>query len=209
MIIAPSMGSSRSAGFCRSPRPLPAGECPHSPRGTYHAHLATRRDPSRAGARARRDAGLIPEVRRVWEENFRVYGVRKVWRQLRRESFDIARCTVARLMKTLGLQGVVRGRARRTTIHDPALPCPLDLVNRQFRAPAPNRLCPCGDARIACRVTGQRFHVRQYLAGLRVCRLRHRHLRRSHRRLAGLTVPTDPIRPRCARAGPARAQTGP
>jgi transposase InsO family protein len=107
---------------------------------TYHAHVATRRAPSRASARARRDADLIPEVRRVWDENFRVYGVRKVWRQLLRESFDIARCTVARLMKMLGLQGIVRGRAHRTTVRDPALPCPLDRVNRQFRAPAPNRL---------------------------------------------------------------------
>ena len=107
---------------------------------TYYAHAAIRRDPSRASARARRDTGLIPEVRRVWEENFRVYGVRKVWHQLRREGFDIARCTVARLMRNLGLQGVVRGRARRTTIPDPALPCPLDRVNRQFRASAPDRL---------------------------------------------------------------------
>ena len=107
---------------------------------TYHAHVAIRRDPSRASTRARRDAELLPEVRRVWEENFRVYGVRKVWRQLRREGFVIARCTVARLMRMLGLQGIVRGRAHRTTIPDPALPCPLDRVNRQFRAPAPNRL---------------------------------------------------------------------
>ncbi len=107
---------------------------------TYHAHVALRHDPSRASDRARRDAGLVPEIRRVWEENFQVYGVRKVWHQLRREGFDIARCTVARLMKELGLRGVVRGRARRTTIPDPKLPCPLDLVNRQFRAPAPNRL---------------------------------------------------------------------
>ena len=107
---------------------------------TYHAHVAIRRDPSRASTRARRDAELLPEVRRVWEENFRVYGVRKVWRQLRREGFVIARCTVARLMRMLGLQGIVRGRAHRTTIPDPALPCPLDRVNRQFRAPAP---CEC------------------------------------------------------------------
>ncbi len=198
------MGSSRSAGFCRSPRPLPAGECPHSPRGTYHVHAATRRDPSRASTRARRDADLIPEIRRVWEENFRVYGVRKVWRQLRREGFDIARCTVERLMRMLGLQGVIRGRARRTAIPDPALPCPPDRVNRQFRAPAPNRLSPFGDAGIACRVTGQRFHLCEHLAGLRLRRVRHRHLRRPHRRLAGIEVPADPIRPRRARAGPAR-----
>ena len=89
---------------------------------TYHAYAATRRDPSRASTRARRDAELIPEVRRVWEENFQVCGVWKVWRQLRREGFDIARCTVARLMKMLGLQGIVRGRAHRTTVRDPALP---------------------------------------------------------------------------------------
>ncbi len=73
---------------------------------TCFAHVATRRDPSRASARVRRDAGLIPEVRRVWEENFRVYGVRKVWHQLRREGFDVARCTVARPMKVSGLQVV-------------------------------------------------------------------------------------------------------
>ncbi len=107
---------------------------------TYHDHVAVRHDPSKASDRARRDAGLVPEIRRVWKENFQVYGVRKVWHQLRREGFDIARCTVARLMRNLGLQGVVRGRTRRTTVPDPALPCPLDRVNRQFRAPAPNRL---------------------------------------------------------------------
>ena len=82
----------------------------------------------------------MPVVRRVREENFRVYGVCKVWRQMCREGFDVARCTVARLMKKTELQGVVRGRPRKTTIPDPALPCPLDRANRQFRAPAPNRL---------------------------------------------------------------------
>ena len=175
---------------------------------TYHVHAATRRDPWRASTRARGDADLIPEIRRVWEENFRVYGVRKVWRQLRREGFDIARCTVERLMRMLGLQGIVRGRAHRTTVRDTALPCPLDRVNRQFRAPAPNRLSPFGDAGIACRVTGQRLHIRQHVAGLRVCRVRHRHFRRPHRRLAGVTVSTGRVRPRRPRTSPARAQTG-
>ena len=66
---------------------------------TYHAHVARRRDPSRLSHRARRDAALRVEVRRVFEENFRVYGVRKVWRQLKREGFDAARCTIARLMR--------------------------------------------------------------------------------------------------------------
>ena len=107
---------------------------------TYHADVACRRDPSGLSARARRDAALKIEVRRVFKENFSVYGVRKVWRQLRREGFDIARCTVARLMRDLGLQGVIRGRPVRTTVSDKAAPCPLDLVNRQFHSPRPNAL---------------------------------------------------------------------
>ena len=107
---------------------------------TYHAHAARRIEPTKRSARARRDDALGPEVRRVFKENFRVYGVRKVWRQLRREGFDVARCTVARLMRAMGLAGVIRGKPVRTTISDRAAPCPLDRVNRQFRAPAPNML---------------------------------------------------------------------
>ena len=107
---------------------------------TYHAHAARRIEPTKRSARARRDDALGPEVRRVFKENFRVYGVRKVWRQLRREGFDVARCTVARLMRAMGLAGVIRGKPVRTTVSDKGAPCPLDRVNRQFRAPAPNRL---------------------------------------------------------------------
>ena len=107
---------------------------------TYHAHDAQRRDPLRLSARARRDLALRVEVRRMFNANYRVYGVRKVWRQLRREGFDIARCTVARLMRAMGLAGVIRGKPARTTISDHSAPCPRDHVNRQFRAPAPNRL---------------------------------------------------------------------
>lgn len=107
---------------------------------TYYDHLAKRAEPSRRSERARRDDALRPEIRRVFEENYRVYGVRKVWRQLRREGFDVARCTVARLMKNLGLKGVIRGKLVRTTIPDKSAPCPLDRVNRQFRVPAPNML---------------------------------------------------------------------
>ena len=107
---------------------------------TYHAHAARRRDPARLPARARRDAALLPEVARVFDANFRVYGVRKVWRQLRREGHAVARCTVARLMRRLGLQGVVRGKPVRTTIPDKAAACPLDHVNRRFRAPRPDAL---------------------------------------------------------------------
>jgi transposase InsO family protein len=76
----------------------------------------------------------------VFEENFRVYGVRKVWRQLAREGIVVARCTVARLMRAMGLAGAVRGRKVRTTVPDPAAACPLDRVNRQFTAERPNRL---------------------------------------------------------------------
>ena len=75
---------------------------------TYHAHAAKRADPSRLPDRIRRDADLKVEIRRVFEENFRVYGVRKIWRQLRREGFSAARCTVARLMRDMGLQGAIR-----------------------------------------------------------------------------------------------------
>jgi len=107
---------------------------------TYHAHAARRRDPARHCSRSRRDASLMPEISRVFEENFRVYGVRKVWRQLLREGHAVARCTVMRLMRSMGLQGVIRGKPVRTTISDKAAPCPLDHVNRQFKAPRPNAL---------------------------------------------------------------------
>ncbi len=107
---------------------------------SYHDHVARRRDPTRRPPRARRDAALKVEVQRVFEENFQVYGVRKVWRQLRREGFAVARCTVARLMRDMGLQGAIRGKPVRTTVSDKAAPCPLDRVNRDFQAPAPNRL---------------------------------------------------------------------
>lgn len=107
---------------------------------TYHDHLAKRADPARLSDRARRDEALRPEVLRVFEENWRVYGVRKVWRQLQREGFDVARCTIARLMKSMGIQGIIRGKPHRTTVPDKKAPCPLDKVNRQFRVPAPNML---------------------------------------------------------------------
>jgi putative transposase len=107
---------------------------------TYHAHVARRADPGKLSPRAKRDEVLKREIRRVFEENFRVYGVRKLWRQLGREGLVVARCTVARLMKAMGLQGAVRGKPVRTTVSDKAVPCPLDRVNRQFRAPQPNVL---------------------------------------------------------------------
>ncbi len=107
---------------------------------TYHAHIAKRADPEKLSVRAKRDITLQPEIARVFAENFEVYGVRKVWRQMVRERFDVARCTVARLMRGMGLQGVIRGKPVRTTVPDKTAPCPLDHVNRVFHAPAPNRL---------------------------------------------------------------------
>jgi transposase InsO family protein len=107
---------------------------------SYHERVAQRRDPARLSARATRDQALKPEIMRVFAENFGVYGVRKVWRQMGREGFNIACCTVERLMRDLGLQGVIRGKPVRTTVSDKAAPCPLDHVNRQFHAPAPNML---------------------------------------------------------------------
>ena len=107
---------------------------------TFDDHLARRADPARQSGRAKRDTELRAHIQRVFDANWQVYGVRKVWRQLRREGFDVARCTVARLMKGMGIQGVIRGKPQRTTIPDKKLPCPFDKVNRQFRVPAPNML---------------------------------------------------------------------
>jgi putative transposase len=106
----------------------------------YRRHAARQRDPARCTARERRDAQLMPEIHRVWRANLQVYGADKVWRQLARERISVARCTVERLMRRLGIQGVRRGKVVRTTISDNDAPCPLDRVNRQFRADRPNQL---------------------------------------------------------------------
>ena len=107
---------------------------------TYYEHRARQADPQRLPPRLQRDLTLVPEIRRVYEENFHVYGARKVWRQLGREDFIVARCTVERLMRSLGLQGVVRGRKCRTTIAEDGAERPLDHVKRLFRASRPNQL---------------------------------------------------------------------
>ena len=107
---------------------------------TYHEHKARQVDPRRLPARVVRDAWLRDEIRRVWTENFCVYGPRKVWRQLQREGVAVARCTVERLMRELGLQGAVRGRRFKTTITDDAAARPRDLVDRDFTATRPNEL---------------------------------------------------------------------
>ena len=108
---------------------------------TYYEHKAREFDPDREPARTKRDRWLMPEVQRVWDENLQVYGTKKVWRQLKREGFAVARCTVERLMKKLDLQGAVRGGAKCwTTVSDDDLHRPLDRVNRQFVADRPNQL---------------------------------------------------------------------
>ena len=106
----------------------------------YWRHAAYQRNPQLRCARAQRDDTLAPHIERVWQANMRVYGADKVWKQINREGLSIARCTVERLMKRLGLQGVRRGKVVRTTIRDIKAPCPLDRVNRQFKAERPNQL---------------------------------------------------------------------
>jgi hypothetical protein len=106
----------------------------------YRRHVALRRNHEQRCARARRDEALVPQIERVWIANMQVYGADRVWRQLGREGHPVARCTVERLMRRRGLQGVRRGKVVRTTVGDSKAPCPLDRVNRQFRAERPNQL---------------------------------------------------------------------
>jgi len=114
-------------------------ELPIAP-STYYEQKARERDPGRRPARHHQDEALKPEITRVWYENFQVYGARKVWKQLKRESMPAARCTVERLMKDLGLRGARRGKAFKTTVPDTGALRPADLVERQFVATRPDQL---------------------------------------------------------------------
>lgn len=176
---------------------------------TFHEHLAVARDPDRASDRAKRDQVLRHEVQRVRDQNFKVYGVRKVWHQMRREGFDVARCTVERLMRQLGIQGITRGKPQKTTRPDKALPCPRDKVNRQFRAPAPNTLWVSDFTHVS---TWQGFVPFRGLRGPTGATvpftLRHRYLCQPHRRVAGIAITADPVRARCAGTSALRAATG-
>jgi transposase InsO family protein len=108
---------------------------------TYYEQKARQADPDRLPPRVRRDAMLSDEIQRVWDDNFQVYGARKVWRQLGREGQQVARCTVERLMRQMGLQGATRGRRRKvTTIVAETASRPVDLVDRDFTAQRPNQL---------------------------------------------------------------------
>ena len=171
---------------------------------TYYAHKAREAEPERVSARARRDGWLSGEIRRVYDEHFQVYGVRKVWRQLRGEGVTVARCTVARLMRRMGLQGAVRGRRVKTTravVHGER---PADRVNREFQVRRPNALW----------VSDPRFHhsgagsdLRGDMARVRLHGLRHRRLCAAYPRfrgdgLAGVELTAHGPGPRCPRTGP-------
>ncbi|UOB05879.1 IS3 family transposase [[Acidovorax] ebreus] len=106
----------------------------------YWRHAAAGRNPALRSERSKRDDTLAPQVQRVWQANMQVYGADKVWRQMNREGVTVARCTVERLMRQLGLRGVIRGKVVRTTVPDTKVACPLDRVNRVFKADRPNQL---------------------------------------------------------------------
>jgi len=114
-------------------------ELPIAP-STYYQRKDYQIHPEKQSSRCIRDMALKAEIQRVWKENYRVYGARKIWKQLNRELIPVARCTVERLMRSMGLRGVVRGRKFKTTIPDDSAARPADLVNRQFKAERPNQL---------------------------------------------------------------------
>jgi putative transposase len=107
---------------------------------TYYERRAIARDPDRASARAKSDADLCIKINAAWEENRKLYGARKIWHVLLRDDRAIARCTVERLMRNLGIKGVVRGKKVVTTNPETSQPCPDDKVNRLFKADRPNQL---------------------------------------------------------------------
>ena len=107
---------------------------------TYYERRAIARDPERASARAKSDAGLCIKIDAAWKDNRKLYGARKIWHVLLRDNQDVARCTVERLMRDLGLKGVLRGKKVITTNPDTSQPCPDDKVNRLFMADRPNKL---------------------------------------------------------------------
>lgn len=107
---------------------------------SYHEHALRLADPGKRSARVRSDEEMRGQIKRVHDANYGVYGSRKVWHQLRREGVAVAKCTVERLMRAMGLSGVRRGKRTITTVSNPKAPCPLDKVNREFRVARPNAL---------------------------------------------------------------------
>ena len=160
---------------------------------TWYEHARRKADPDLRSARAKEDERLCKEIARVHAANFGVYGARKVWLQLNREGFGVGRDRVARLMRRMELEGVVRGKAVKTTVQDKSAACPFDLVNRQFHALAPNMLWVSDFTYVS---TWGGF---VYVAFVIRC------LRPPDRRLAGQPEPDGSLRSRCPGAGPARA----
>jgi putative transposase len=160
---------------------------------TYYDRRAIARDPDLASARVKFDAALSLKINAAWQDNRKLYGARKIWHVLRREGEDVARCTVERLMRVLGIKGVLRGKKVITTTPDTSQFCPDDKVNRLFMADRPNKLCPYSDASIAYRVTGFRFYLRAHMVGNSLCGVRDRRLCPSHCRLACLNIHEDPV----------------
>ena len=140
----------------------------------YRRHAARHRNPALLAARAQRDASLLAQVQRVYDQNLRVYGADKVWRQLRREGTTVARCTVERLMRLRGLQGVRRGKSVRTTVPAPKAACPQDRVNRQL-----SKLLPItpGTKITGMVRSGTMTHMAKLLSGAETCEF-HRGLPR-------------------------------
>ena len=156
---------------------------------TYHRHRHQRTHPTHRSARAQRDDQLRVEIQRVYDAHQQVYGPRKVWKQLRRDGIRVARCTVARLMRAMGLAGAVRGRAWITTTHAGEGGRPVDLVDRQFVATRPNQLWVSDFTYVAT------------WSGLRLRRVRHRRVCATHCGLAGVGLHAHGLRAGCVGAG--------
>jgi putative transposase len=132
---------------------------------TWYARAAKKADPDKRSKRAKADAEMSLKIRQAYEENFGIYGVRKIWHTLKRQEVEVARCTVARLMKAMGLQGVIRGKPVKTTVQDKKQPCPLDHLNRIFKADRPNQLWDALLSAIGPRTMARDFTYAQTWAG--------------------------------------------
>jgi putative transposase len=163
---------------------------------TYYEHKARQRDPRRIPPRLQRDAERRGSIRRVWQESFRVYGARKVWKQLNREAIPVARCTVERLMRQEGLRGVVRGRRTSTTIADDLQQKPLDRDQRRFVASRPDQLWVSD------------FYLRGDLVRVHIRRFRDRRLCTTDRRLASQPLDAHRVGVGCPGAGTAWQRSG-
>ena len=135
------MASRRSARFCPLCRLLPGRRIAQQfcREGTYYRVKGIAADPEETSARRKRDLFLSNKIMEFWEQSGRRYGAVKIWHDMVADNIKVARCTVVRLMKAMGIQGITRGKVK-TTKSNSALPCPEDKVNREFKALAPNRL---------------------------------------------------------------------